>query len=280
MLRVVTWNILHGGGPTRTAAIALTLREMGADVVVLTEFRGSRGSQIRGVLGDAGLEHQVTTAEGEGDGSVTWGMGTRRTAALAGEPRVERKAVNCVLIASRHPIERVHGVPGGVGRRWLHVTIGGVEVCGVHVPDDSHGASEAKARFWGRILETARAGEGASDRKFMILGDFNTGRRGQDGKHFRCEAMLGRLLSLGYCDAWRRRNPEGREDSWVARGGERGAARIDTAYLSRPLGDALVECGYEHGPREGGLSDHSVLRLTLDVEVRREAKVCAGLFGG
>lgn len=130
-----------------------------------------------------------------------------------------------------------------------------MEICGVHVPDDTD--HTAKSRFWQALLTIAR---GATDRRLVILGDFNTGRHWQDGPKFGCEALLGNLLSLGFVDAWRNTHPFGREDTWTS---SLGRGRIDTTYLSPLLADTIISCEYEHAVREAGFSDHSAVVTDL-----------------
>ncbi|CAG1009723.1 hypothetical protein PHYC_03739 [Phycisphaerales bacterium] len=249
-VRLVTWNILHGGGPKRTPAIGLALHELAADLVVLTEFRTARGGQIRAQLADAGLEHQAVAPGREGG--------------------------NGMLMACRERLEAVDqpGDMGGVGGRWLRARVPawGLEVLGVHVPDD--GNPGRKAGFWRRVIGVGRGSAGC---RLIVLGDFNTGRRGQDGDEFGCEALLGTFVTLGFVDAWRVVNPQGRENSWE---GPQGQGRIDTAYLSPLLRDALVDARYEHRLRLDRLSDHSPLIVTIRTARNGEAERRAGLFSG
>ncbi|MDX2132490.1 MAG: endonuclease/exonuclease/phosphatase family protein [Planctomycetota bacterium] len=228
--RFVAWNILHGGGAARTAPIALALREMGADVLVVTEFRVTRGSQIRGVLADAGLEHQVVSGGVEGNG---------------------------VLLASRWPLGGAAASPAGFQGRWLEAWCPALDmtIVGVHAPDDTTWAR--KAAFWGHLIDLART---ACDRRVMVLGDMNAGRRGQDGLFFKGEALLGQFLTLGMRDAWRHLHPGAREVSWA---GAWGAGRLDAAYVTAPLWDAVIDARFAHACRTEGLSDHSPLIVTL-----------------
>ncbi len=243
-LRLVAWNILHGGGPSRIPEIALALRNLTPDIVVLSEFRDARGGQLRVTLADAGLEHQAATPPAPG-------------------------SLNSVFPAARHLI-RILPSPPDLGRRFIHAHVGGIDVCGVHVPDDAN--LTAKSRFWQALLNIAR---GATDRPLAILGDFNTGRRGQDGVRFACEALLGNLLSLGFVDAWRVSHPIGREDTWVS---PLGKGRIDTTYLSPALADTLVSCEYDHRVREAGFSDHSAVIVDLARSVPTSQTPPNGLF--
>jgi exonuclease III len=69
--------------------------------------------------------------------------------------------------------------------------------------------------------------------------------------------------AIGFCDLWRRRNPEGREFSWYSTRGN--GFRIDHAFLSPALAGRAGAVRYSHEEREARLSDHSVLILDLEV---------------
>ena len=222
-MRIVHWNILHGGGSRRMPEITLSLLEHRPDVIVITEYRTTIGGQIRGVLADHGLASQFCTDPAKGK--------------------------NGVLIASRRSGERIatpRDLPEALHTRWLDVRLpaagGDVSITGVHVPDDSR--PTAKAAFWRRMVDLAtnRASE-----RHLFIGDFNTGRHRLDesGATFGCTSLLGAVCTLGYVDAFRHFEPERREWSWRrprpdrATSGESGTFapsqagfRIDTALVS------------------------------------------------
>ncbi|MBS0196114.1 MAG: hypothetical protein JSR77_05095 [Planctomycetes bacterium] len=227
---VLAWNILHGGGPSRLPEIALSLAEQRPDICVLTEFRAARGGQLRAVLADHGLGHQTAT---HGPGRL-----------------------NGVLLASRQPLMEVTMDAG----RWIDAAIPAADlrITAVHVPDDTQPG--LKAACWQRLVAFGRERRGS---RHIIIGDVNTGRRGQDALSgaFACEAMLGTLMSLGYVDAWRSLHPESRDATWVAPWGE--GRRIDAAYISPPLATALREAQHIHDAREQGISDHAAVRVVL-----------------
>ena len=82
-MRVVFWNIRHGGG-VRAAAIARRISTWGADAVALCEFRGTPPSgELARALAARGLTYQCTTADRA------------------------RPAVNGLLLASRWPLRRL-----------------------------------------------------------------------------------------------------------------------------------------------------------------------------
>ncbi|MBI1190485.1 MAG: hypothetical protein GC200_07395 [Tepidisphaera sp.] len=250
---LIAWNILHGGGPQRTPWIGLALIDHAPDIVMLCEFRPGRGSQLRAQLADAGLVHQrVSDVEPTRNG---------------------------ILIASRFDLREAGNdareAESACAGRLLTAIAAGVLVVGVHVPDDNELGK--KAGFFHQLTALARKNR---DLPCVILGDFNTQRRGldADGRAFRLESKLGVLASLGYADAWRKKHPGEREDSWVS---AHASGRLDGAYLSAPLAHALIDARYEHAPRGAGLSDHSMLVLKLALEPREEgAKSPRGLFGG
>lgn len=237
-MRVLAWNILHGGGPRRTPGIVLSLLEYGADVIVLSEFRPMMGGQMAGVLADHGWMHQHAT------------------------PLEHARNGMCVL--SRIPIE-----PGPSPlpelRRGLSVTCAnGLEITAVHIPDaraGDHRAVGRKSASWLALLEHAAARCG---RDHVIIGDFNTGRHRLDesGSTFTATALLGRLATLGYRDAYRIREPGGRAWSWRSCSGR--TFRLDHAFVSASLTSRVQHVEYLHRERCSGLSDHAAVILELD----------------
>lgn len=262
-MRVVAWNLRHGGGSRRMASISLALLDHAPDLVVLSEFRRTTGGQIAGVLADKGLKHQATTDPPKGR--------------------------NGLLVASRWPLEAARHTanllsrgaapfPGGLveegdempailAQRWLDLRIAQInlELVALHAPHDdpfqAGRVSTARAVFFQALVAAARRG---SDRPSLLVGDFNAGRHGVDeeGATFSLTSTLGTIASLGYVDAWRHLNPDAREYTWFSHVGS--GFRIDHALLSKVLAPRLRRCWYSHAERESGLSDHSVLLADLE----------------
>ncbi len=244
-IRVLAWNIQHGGGPLRTPHIALALLEARPDIVVLTEFRGSRGGQIAGILHDHGLRHALRSPA---------------------DPRC-----NGVCLCARWPLEP--GPDAGafadrpdLATRWADASIPdlGLRVTGVHVPDAVRGDARAVARkslFWQRLNRSAVSSTG-SDR--VVVGDFNTGRPGIDesGRTLTSAAHLGRLETMGFADAYRLLHEGRREYTWHSPTGS--GFRLDHAYVSPTLHARVRRCEHVHEHRTGGLSDHASLVLEVD----------------
>ncbi len=254
-LRLLSWNILHGGGPRRTPGIVLTLLDHRPDVVVLTEFRRTFGGQIAGVLADHGLRHQLSTNPAP--------------------------ACNGILIASRHPLlpgERAPRVRAfdprdpdrclGFEHRWLDARIPSLDLhlTAVHIPDARRHDAPALARksaYWHQLLRLARA---RTDRRHVICGDFNTGRHGLDepGRTFSCTPLLGSLATLGFVDAWRALHADAPAFSWFSPAGT--GFRLDHAFLSPACAHLLTRAGYDDHARAQGLSDHAAMLLELAAE--------------
>lgn len=235
---LMTWNILHGGGPLRVPAIALTLLEICPDVVLLTEFRAARGGQLAGVLHDHGwVYQQQTTHEHAGNG---------------------------LLLAAKTPVERTDAPasPKGVAPKWLEVYLPELKLtlAGVHIPHRGSGTS--RTLLWKHAVDRARAHK---DGRFMLFGDMNTGRNRADGPAgaFDCTARLGELSSMRYTDAWRHFHPESCEGTWAGHGCAQ--HRIDHAHLSEAVFPEVLGAWHETGPMTLGLSDHAALLVRLGV---------------
>lgn len=243
MIRLLNWNILHGGGPKRTPEIALRLIEHTPDIVMLCEFRRTFGGQIAAVLADHGLTHHASTDPG---------LGT-----------------NGVLIASRWPILRGPTPEGPVfEQRWLEVSVPSLDLSlvGVHIPDDSR--PDDKARCWRAVVDRGRE---LRAKKSVVLGDFNTGRPHEDepGATLGCTGLMGALCTLGFVDAWRERFPRGREYSWYSRTGA--GFRVDHAFVSSGLRENLVAARFSHAERIERVSDHSALLVDLSIRASERA---------
>lgn len=224
-MRLLFWNILHGGGPRRIPEILLTLVEERADVVVLSEFRATRGGQLRAVLADHGLVEQVASH------------------------RPGR--ANGMLVASRPGIQ-VETTPAAFAGREVDLWIpeSQIWVTGVHIADDA--LPTLKTSHWNRVIELARARRA---QRHVIIGDLNTARGADTGDVLLCGQRLGLLATLGYADAWRVQHGMEAGPTWVSPWGE--GRRIDAAYVSEALVSGLIEARHVDAAREEGHSDHA-----------------------
>ena len=244
-MRVVFWNIRHGGG-IRGAAIARQISTWAADAVALCEFRGTPPSgELARALAALGLVHQCTTAD------------------------PARPAVNGLLLASRWPFRRLRlaTAPAESGR-WLLARIQCPTplVVGVmHVPNRVSGR---KYPYLDAVLETARR---AWPGPAVFLGDTNSGRIGLDEEvpaFNRIEdGWMRGLHEAGWTDAFRHVRGDARAYTWYSPNGGNGF-RIDQAFLNRALRPRLERFRYAWGRRARGRparghSDHAAMLLDL-----------------
>ena len=233
MLRLLAWNIRQGGG-TRLAAIADTISRHDADIVVISEYRGGEsGTRLREALASAGYRYSTRLA-----------------------PPIGRSGV---LIAARRRF-RHHGalvseLPEPY--RLIAIETRGIRLCSIYMPN-----MLAKVPYWEAVIAGLTV---HADRAALAIGDFNTCRAYVDepGAIDRTAHFLDKMEAIGFCDLWRRRNPEGREFSWYSHRGN--GFRIDHAFLSPTLAARAGPIRYSHAERLAGLSDHSPLILDLKV---------------
>lgn len=231
-MRLLAWNIRQGGG-TRLAAIAAALALHDADVVVISEYRGGEsGERLRGALAVLGYRHASTSAPPPGG--------------------------NGVLIAARRPLIERPAISAGLSEpyRLVAVEIGAMLLCGVYMPN-----LLKKVPYWQRLIDGLADHAG---RDALAIGDFNTCRAYLDeaGAIDASAHFMDKIEAIGFCDLWRRRNPELREFSWYSTRGN--GFRIDHAFLSPTLAARAGPVCYSHEERRAGLSDHSPLILEIN----------------
>ena len=234
-MKLLAWNIRAGGG-SRLERIGAAIAGHGADVLVLSEYHGgAAGERLRHVLAGLGYRHMTGAA-----------------------PAAGRKGV---LIAARRRLRDLGPVAPGLAEPWKLVAaeVGGIHVAGVYMPN-----LLAKVPYWEALLGHL-GGVGAAPA--VAMGDFNTCRHFLDetGATDRCSHFMDRVELAGFRDAWRERHPARIEHTWFSH--RRNGFRLDHAFVSP--GVRVREVGYSQAEREGGLSDHAVMMMTLGRDNRR-----------
>ncbi len=240
-MRIVSWNILAGGGK-RAAAIAKQLERWQPSVVMLCEYRGTPPSQsLALVLSRIGLTHQRSTVD------------------------PESPVKNALLVASRWPLRCFHTADEPAEScRWLSVRVDSPEpftLGAMHIPNRSTGR---KYVFHDAVLSVAARWTG---RPAIFVGDTNTGWPDLD-EEVPCfgpreEAFLQSLRTLGWGDAFRQLRGRARAYSWYSPNGRNGF-RLDQAFLSPVLLSRLKSATHEWGGgRSARLSDHAALLVDL-----------------
>lgn len=241
-MRLVAWNILHGGGTRRTPLITLRLCDLAPDLVVITEHRRATGGQIGGVLFDRGLTHQVLTEPGPGR--------------------------NGVFVASRWPLEHAEVAPAvWAANRWLDLRIPALDawLTAVHAPDTHRSDSariQRQAAYWQHLVRICRERAGM---RHLVAGDLNTGRHGLDeaGRTFTGTEFLGRFSALGYRDAFRLRNPTAPAPTWHSHTGS--GFRIDAVWVSSRLSDVVENAWHDRSAEDEKESDHAPVVVDLSL---------------
>jgi exodeoxyribonuclease III len=231
-MRLLAWNIRQGGG-SRLARIADALEHHQADILVLSEYRGSPSAMRLLAELDA--------------------LGYRYTTTLVPPP-----GRTGVLIAARCAFCEHGTVGAGLDEpyRMVSVAFASFRLVGVYMQN-----LLAKVPYWEALIATL----GETGGHALAVGDFDTCRPYLDEEAAidRTAHYMDRIGEIGFCDLWRRRNPELREYSWFSTRGN--GFRIDHAFLSDALAACTGTIRYSHEERLARISDHSPLILEFGV---------------
>lgn len=236
-MRIMTWNLQHGGGK-RIGSIIKALRSYSADALVLSEFRNNPPGEI--------LRKELEQ------------MGYLFQAAPSADART-----NTVLVASCEPFEAVtfpgqmtDPVLGDFSTSVLLARFPLLNVFGLYLPGE-----ERKRPVFEFLLKLPPV---YLETNSLLIGDFNTGQHYLDeaGATFMSAHQFEELLSQGWVDAWRRRNPVAREFSWLSPGYQNGF-RLDHAFVSPKLDQRVSDVRYSHSERIEKITDHSLMLMEL-----------------
>lgn len=220
--------------PDRRAKLADAIRQLGADTVVLTEYKaGPAGEELQSLLQQHGFGHFLAPTH------------------------MPPYKLGCA-VASRHPIQITQPLSRPQSEPWRVVVFmhHGFEVYGLYVP-----ATAPQIRtFWEWVLELA---PNLLNRPCILIGDFNTGVNRVDETTYRF-ASHDQFLALqahGFVDMWRHQNPDARDDTWYSSAGN--GFRLDHAFASPAAAQAVTRIWLDHAPRLSGATDHSAVVLSL-----------------
>ncbi|MBM3940373.1 MAG: hypothetical protein FJ318_05700 [SAR202 cluster bacterium] len=244
-ITIVGWNIRAGGG-VRAPWIAERIASWRADVVALSEFRGTPASVwLRERLASDGLAHQADTVDPM-------------------DP-----ARNRMFIASRWPIETLALAkkprPDG---KWLPVRVAAPRpfvVSALHAPLFVSGK---KHRWRYTVLDLAKRWRHGPA---LFIGDTNTGKMDidEESRVFSGDddAWFDAMARAGWRDAFRTLNPDTRWYTWYSPNKGNGF-RLDEAFVNDALWDRLAAARYEWAMVEGStrrdaVSDHAAVIVEL-----------------
>ena len=238
-MRILSWNILHGGG-SRIGEILSVIESYHADIVTLQEYRhGKNHPYFLTALAQMGYQSVIA-------------------------PATKNARENSVLLASKFELTG-EGFPQGSGApyRALQAEILTGEgtrinlVC-VHFPH-----KKAQIPLFEALHQLPV--DWLSE-KSILIGDFNCGIPFVDSetKSFYATHLFQQLLSVGWIDSWRSRHVDAREFTWFSTQRSNGF-RYDHALLSSELDQSVASVGYDHDVRMKKISDHSLMVLDLDL---------------
>jgi len=230
---------LHGGG-TRCEQILSAIKSHDPNIVTLQEFRHGSSKQV--LI----------------DGLKSLGLDTVFAPATASARE------NSLMIATRLPMQSEPfpdngGIPVKAIKASIEVSATvNLNLISVHFPQ-----KKAQIPLFNSLLDLPSAW---LDECSLLIGDFNCGIPLVDSetKTFYATQMFQQLLSNGWRDAWRQRNPDAREFTWVSTRKSNGF-RYDHALASDALDRLILDVSYDHTVRETKASDHSLMLLDIDL---------------
>ncbi len=254
-IQVLTCNVQRAS-VARTHRQAAWLADTGADVLVLTEVSaGESGDVLAQLLVDEGFAVML--------------------------PKRSENDRYRVLLASRgaEPT-RVDVGAGSMRYRCVAARValpaGGIGVTGLYVPSrgPADRRNQDKRTFQENVMAALPTIEATLDvpGPVVITGDLNVVEPDHEPRY----AVFGEweydfyraFGEAGFDDAFRLKEATAMDYSWFgrpSREGERNGYRFDHAFVSRAHRQTVVSCRYDHSVRTAGLTDHSAMRLVLDL---------------
>ena len=235
-MKILSWNILHGGGQ-RAPEILDAIEQEQADIVTLQEFRhGSSKDLLLEGLAKMGLNEQFA-------------------------PDTDSARDNTLIIASSYPFQaqtfpKGEPLPARAIRAFFP-DFNELNLIAAHLPQ-----KKKQPPYLHALIEL--------DKDFLnedslIIGDLNTGIPFEDSetKSFEHSFLFQQLLRDGWIDAWRSRNKNKREFTWISTKHQNGF-RYDHALASPGLNKRIKSVKYNHQVRLDRLSDHSILLVQIE----------------
>lgn len=258
MLRVTTFNVQHSA-PTRCSRQARWLASTGADVLILTEVPGGHSVAALGQgLAEQGYGVHLPPAAGcDYRVMLCWRRGDLEVV----DSGIEILPHRCVAARLRLPVSADTGHPAPT-------TVG---LVGLYVP--SRGPKQRRnvdKRAFQQAVTAALPGwvatQGGAAGPLVVAGDLNVIEPGHTPAHTNFGAweygFYTAFAACGLADAFRHLHPQRVDHSWYGRRSGDGY-RFDHLFCDTPHLPRLTSCGYDHDPRQTGLSDHAALSATL-----------------
>ncbi len=236
-MKILSWNILHGGGK-RAPDILDAIAKESPDIVTLQEFRHGNSEQVLlDGLTEMGLDEQYV-------------------------PDTNSARDNSVIIASKYSFQanifpRDSELPARAIRAFFP-DLAELNLIVAHLPQ-----KQKQPPYLHALIDLEKY---FLEENSLIIGDLNTGIPFEDSetKSFEYTFLFQQLLRDGWVDAWRNRNLKKREFTWISTKQKNGF-RYDHALTSPSLNKLISTISYNHEVRLTGISDHSYLVLAADL---------------
>jgi len=227
MTKIVSWNILHGGGK-RMPQILAAIETHKPDILTLQEVR--RGSH---------------------EDALTSGLQAQGFSQIH-LPETKAARENTILIAARGPFEAEHFPDDNGPTHILKARFEDLTLYPLHFPQ-----KKAQVPLFHALLDLPEA---ERQKPALLIGDLNCGIPFEDSdtKTFANTHLFQQLLVQGWVDAWRTRHDDAREYTWISAKRKNGF-RYDHALATTALDEQVTGVEYDHEPRLDGASDHSML---------------------
>lgn len=238
-IRLLSWNILQGGG-RRWEGIIRTIADHEPDIVCVQEFRrGYSADDIEKGLIDLGMKYIHI-------------------------PETSETKEHTLVIASKYgfdagpflskPNKPLHLLEAYFNKESIGFEL---SLINIHFPQ-----KKAQVPLFKALREDSKS---LLSMDAMIIGDMNCGIPfiDSDSKSFYATKHYQELLHVGWSDSWRSRHKEAEEFTWVSpRTGNR--FRYDQCLSSSTMDNRITKIEYDHTPREKRYSDHSLIVLEID----------------
>ncbi len=236
-MRILSWNILHGGGK-RAYDILEAIEKEQPDIITLQEFRhGSSKQVLLDGLKHMGLDEQYV-------------------------PETTSARDNSLIIASKYHFQaqifpKGSDIPARAIRAFFP-DLAELNLIAVHLPQ-----KKKQPPYLHALIDLDKT---FLQENSLIIGDMNCGIPFEDSetKSFEHTVMFQQLLRDGWVDAWRSRNPEKREYTWIS-SKQKNGFRYDHALASSELDQKIRQIYYNHDVRMNTISDHSLLIVDIDL---------------
>lgn len=245
-MKIITWNIQHGGGKRISSILKVLELNSGCDVFILTEFRtNGNGHKIQDTLNSLGFRYSVYQETDSNKNKVF--IASKIEFSSNYFPQ---------LMEHEHRIIEVLFKETSIG-------VGKLKIYGCYFPQ-----KDEKKHLFELLIHKIRT----TECDVMVLGDLNTGKHKIDelGETFYQSDYMDDFEDFRMTDAFRHLHGDKREFSWFSSYGN--GFRIDHIFVSSGLKKHIKDCYYTHSHREDKFSDHSMMTLELVNEERVSTK--------